>query len=39
MDIFGLKWTIIIGEIGYILYIGANIRPVPSLMYISKAYF
>ncbi|UJR32834.1 hypothetical protein I4U23_020296 [Adineta vaga] len=37
MDIFGLKWTIVIGEIAYILYIGANIRPIPTLMYITAA--
>lgn len=36
MDIFGLKWTIIIGEIGYISYIVANIQPIPVFMYISK---
>lgn len=36
MDLCGLKWTIIIGEIGYILYIAANIKPSPALMYISK---
>jgi hypothetical protein len=35
MDIFGLKWTIIIGVIAVILYMGANILPLPSLMYIS----
>ncbi|CAF3935206.1 unnamed protein product [Rotaria sordida] len=34
-DIFGLKWTIIIGEIAYVLYISANIRPIPILMYID----
>ncbi|CAF5113230.1 unnamed protein product, partial [Rotaria sp. Silwood1] len=33
-DIFGLKWTIIIGEIAYVLYISANIRPVPILINI-----
>ncbi|CAF3155246.1 unnamed protein product [Rotaria sp. Silwood2] len=36
MDLFGLKWTIILGEIGYIFYIAANIKPLPVLMYISK---
>ena len=36
MDLFGLKWAIIIGEIGYIFYIAANIKPLPILMYISK---
>ncbi|CAF1059694.1 unnamed protein product [Rotaria sordida] len=35
IDIFGLKWTTIICEIGFIFYIIANIRPLPSLMYIS----
>ncbi|CAF1110563.1 unnamed protein product [Rotaria sordida] len=35
MDLFGLKWTIILGEIGYIFYIAANIKPLPVLMYIS----
>ncbi|CAF4118736.1 unnamed protein product [Rotaria sp. Silwood2] len=35
IDIFGLKWTVIICEIGYIFYIIVNIRPLPSLMYIS----
>ncbi|CAF4911121.1 unnamed protein product, partial [Rotaria sp. Silwood1] len=35
IDIFGLKWTAIICEIGYIFYIIVNIRPLPSLMYIS----
>ncbi|CAF1192085.1 unnamed protein product [Rotaria sordida] len=34
-DIFGLKWTIIIGEIAYVLYISANIRPIPILIYIG----
>ncbi|CAF1286467.1 unnamed protein product [Rotaria sordida] len=36
-DIFGLKWTIVIGEIAYILYLSANIRPIPIFMYISAA--
>jgi hypothetical protein len=36
MDLFGLKWTIILAEIGYIFYIAANIKPLPILMYISK---
>jgi hypothetical protein len=36
MDIFGLKWTIIVGELGYISYTVANIRPRPVFMYISK---
>jgi MFS family permease len=35
MDLFGLKWTILIGEIGYIFYIAANIKPLPIFMYIS----
>ncbi|CAF3381768.1 unnamed protein product [Rotaria socialis] len=35
MDLFGLKWTIILAEIGYIFYIAANIKPLPVLMYIS----
>jgi len=35
MDLCGLKWTIILGEIGYIFYIAANIKPTPALMYIS----
>ncbi|CAF4895068.1 unnamed protein product [Rotaria sp. Silwood1] len=37
IDIFGLKWTIIIAEIAYILYISANIRPTPIFMYTSAA--
>ncbi|CAF1444616.1 unnamed protein product [Rotaria sp. Silwood1] len=37
MDLFGLKWTIILAEIGYIFYIAANIKPLPVLMYISAA--
>ncbi|CAF4059727.1 unnamed protein product, partial [Rotaria sordida] len=37
VDLFGLKWAMIIGEIGYILYILANIRPLPLLMYIAAA--
>ncbi|CAF1574181.1 unnamed protein product, partial [Adineta steineri] len=37
MDLFGLKFTIIIGAIGYIFYIAANIKPLPVLMYISAA--
>ncbi len=36
MDIFGLKWTVMIGQIGNLLYICANIRPTPTLMYISQ---
>lgn len=36
MDLFGLKWTIILAEVGYIFYIVANIKPLPPLMYISK---
>ncbi|CAF0882876.1 unnamed protein product [Rotaria sordida] len=36
-DVFGLKWTIIIGEIAYILYISANIRATPIFMYIGAA--
>jgi hypothetical protein len=36
MDLFGLKWTIILAELGYIFYIAANIKPLPILMYISK---
>ena len=39
MDIFGLKWSILIGEVAYILYICANIWPMPSVMYISKYIF
>ncbi|CAF0870124.1 unnamed protein product [Rotaria sordida] len=38
MDIFGLKWSIVLAEVGYILFIVANIRPLPSLMYISAAF-
>ena len=38
MDLFGLKWTIILAEIGYIFYIAANIKPLPVLMYISKIF-
>ncbi|UJR22295.1 hypothetical protein I4U23_025353 [Adineta vaga] len=38
MDLFGLKWTIILAEIGYIFYIAANIKPLPVLMYISAAF-
>ncbi|CAF5160148.1 unnamed protein product, partial [Rotaria sp. Silwood1] len=37
LDIFGLKWSIILSEIGYILYIVANIYPLPVFMYISAA--
>ena len=36
MDLLGIKWTIIAAEIGYILYIAANIKPLAPLMYISK---
>ncbi|CAF1230371.1 unnamed protein product [Adineta steineri] len=36
MDLFGLKFTMIIATIGYIFYIAANIKPLPVLMYISK---
>src|SRR4051812_7794336 len=36
MDLFGLKWTILVAEVGYIFYIAANIKPLPVLMYISK---
>ncbi|CAF1494994.1 unnamed protein product [Adineta ricciae] len=35
IDIFGLKWTILIGEITYISYIAANVRPTPTLMYTT----
>ncbi|CAF1125732.1 unnamed protein product [Adineta steineri] len=35
MDLFGLKYAIIIAAIGYIFYIAANIKPLPVLMYIS----
>ncbi|CAF0755185.1 unnamed protein product [Adineta ricciae] len=35
MDIFGLKWTILIGEITYISYIAVNVRPTPALMYTT----
>jgi hypothetical protein len=38
MDLFGLKWSIILAEIGYIFYIAANIKPLPVLMYISKIF-
>ncbi|CAF1638201.1 unnamed protein product, partial [Adineta steineri] len=37
MDLFGLKFTMIIATIGYIFYIAANIKPLPVLMYISAA--
>ena len=36
MDLFGLKYTIILAEIAYMFYIIANIKPLPVLMYISK---
>ena len=35
LDIFGLKWTINIGASAYILYVCANLRPIPILMYTS----
>lgn len=37
MDFFGLKWTIIIGEIAYIFYIAVNVQPTPILMYVAAA--
>ncbi|CAF1206004.1 unnamed protein product [Adineta steineri] len=37
MDLFGLKFTMIIATIGYIFYTAANIKPLPVLMYISAA--
>ena len=36
LDLFGLKYTIILAEIAYMFYIVANIKPLPVLMYISK---
>ena len=36
-DIFGLKWTMFIGNIIYMLYILANIKPEPYIMYIAAA--
>jgi hypothetical protein len=36
LDIFGLKWSIILGEVAHVFYILANIHPLPSLMYISR---
>jgi hypothetical protein len=38
MAIFGLKWSIILAEIGYIFYIAANIYPLAVLMYLSKSF-
>ncbi|CAF1340424.1 unnamed protein product, partial [Rotaria sordida] len=37
INIFGLKWSIILAEAGYVSYVAANIYPLPSLMYISAA--
>ncbi|CAF1619503.1 unnamed protein product [Adineta ricciae] len=37
MDIFGLKWAMIIAILAYALYMLANIYPLPELMYISAA--
>jgi hypothetical protein len=37
MDIFGLKWSLILAGISYVLYIVANMSPLPSLMYTSKS--
>ncbi|CAF1117677.1 unnamed protein product [Adineta steineri] len=33
MSIFGMKWTIVIGQFGYLAFIAANLKPVPALMY------
>lgn len=36
-DIFGLKWTMLIGKLIYMIYIIANIKPEPYIMYIAAA--
>ncbi|CAF3981831.1 unnamed protein product [Adineta steineri] len=33
MSIFGMKWTIVIGQFGYLAFIAANLKPIPALMY------
>ena len=38
IDIFGLKWTMVLAQIGYISYIAANILPLPSLMYLCMSF-
>ena len=33
MSIFGMKWTIVICQFGYLAFIAANLYPQPALMY------
>ncbi|CAF1140640.1 unnamed protein product [Didymodactylos carnosus] len=37
MQIFGMKYSVIIGVIGFTVYVAANIYPTPPLMYLSAA--
>ncbi|CAF0768384.1 unnamed protein product [Adineta ricciae] len=38
MSIFGMKWTIVICQFGYLAFIAANLHAVPALMYPASVF-